>query len=183
MWQPLKVLIAEDNPDDADLVLRELRRAGFAPDCQRVDTEAGYLACLRDDVDLILSDFEMPQFSGLRALELLKERGLEVPFVLISGAIGEETAVAAMKQGAADYLLKDRLSRLGPAVTHALEQSRLRHERKRAEEEIQSQLAELRRWHEAMLGREERTLELKREVNELLAHQNLPARYASPDTP
>jgi len=82
-----------------------------------------------------------------------------------------------MKHGATDYLLKDRIARLGTAVEQALEQKRLRDERKRSDEEIRNQLQELQRWHEAMLGREDRVLDLKKEVNELLTRQNLPPRY------
>jgi CheY-like chemotaxis protein len=110
MAQPLHVLIVEDNPADAELVVRELRRAGFAPEWDRVDTEAEYLARLRPDVEVILSDYHMPHFSGDLALTLLRQSGLEIPFIIVSGAIGEETTVAAMKQGATDYLLKDRLA-------------------------------------------------------------------------
>jgi len=138
MPRPLKVLMVEDNPADAELVLLELRRAGFEPDCQRVDTEAAYLERLDDGLDLVLSDFQMPLFNGLRALELLKERGLEVPFILVSGTVGEDTAVMAVKDGAADYLMKDRLARLGAAVTHAMEERRLRTERKQAEEALRA---------------------------------------------
>jgi len=134
MPRPLKVLIAEDNPDDAELVLRELRRAGFEPDWHRVDTEAAYLERLQRGLDLVLSDFQMPHFSGFRALELLQQSGLAVPFILVSGTIGEDTAVAAMKSGATDYLLKDRLGRLGAAVTQALAEYRLRGERVQVDE-------------------------------------------------
>ena len=133
MNQPLRVLIAEDNPQDAKLNVLELRQAGFDPDWQRVDTEAAFLSQLHANWDIILSDYEMPQFGGLRALELLNESGLDVPFIIISGTIGEEEAVEAMKLGATDYLLKDRLARLGKAVSNALEQRRLRRERKAAE--------------------------------------------------
>ena len=130
----LRLLIVEDNPSDAELMLRELRRAGFDPESQRVETEADFLAGLDPEPDLILSDYAMPQFSGLKALELVGERGLKVPFILVSATIGEETAVAAMKEGASDYLLKDRLARLGPAVARALEQSELRKEQAKSEE-------------------------------------------------
>lgn len=136
MSRRIRTLIAEDNPADAELILRELRRAGFEVDSHRVDTEAEFLRNLHPELDVILSDYAMPQFGGLRALELVNERALDVPFILISGTIGEEIAVAAMKQGAADYLLKDRLTRLGQSVEHALEQKRLRDERKHAEEEL-----------------------------------------------
>ena len=137
--QPLRVLIVEDNPNDAELVLRELRRAGFNPDWKRVDTEAEFSSSLDPKLDIILSDYVMPQFSGLRALEVLNSCGLEIPFIIVSGTIGEETAVAAMRSGAADYLLKDRLARLGQAVEHALDKRRLRDERRQAEERSREQ--------------------------------------------
>jgi two-component system cell cycle sensor histidine kinase/response regulator CckA len=133
MPRPLKVLIVEDNPADAELLLRELRRAGFEPDWHQVDTEEGFRAHLNDGLDLVLSDYEMPQFNGLAALKILREGGRQIPFILVSGTIGEDTAVMAMKQGAADYLLKDRLARLGQAVGHALEQTRLQQEHDSAE--------------------------------------------------
>jgi len=129
MRQPLKMLLAEDNAQDAELLIGALRRSGYEPSWVRVDTEADYVSRLNDGWDLIISDYEMPQFSGLRALELLKAGGLEIPFIIVSGTIGEDTAVAAMKQGAADYLLKDRLGRLGLAIDHALSEKRLKLER------------------------------------------------------
>ena len=128
----LAVLLVEDQPDDADLLLVELRRAGFEPRWRRVDREADYLAALAAGYapgqpwDLILSDYSMPGFSGARALTLLQQSGSDTPFILISGTIGEEFAVEAMQGGAADYLLKGRLARLKNAVSNALEESRLR---------------------------------------------------------
>jgi PAS domain S-box-containing protein len=136
MARPLRVLFVEDAPSDTELALLELRRAGYTPEWERVETEKSFLEKLDDDVDIILSDFSMPQFDGMRALRLLKKRGVEIPFILVSGTMGEETAVAAIKEGASDYLLKDRLARLGPAVTQALEQSKLRKERERAVEAL-----------------------------------------------
>lgn len=132
MPKNLRVLIVEDRPADAELVVRTLRQAGFAPSWQRVETEEDFRAQLTADLDLVLSDYEMPQFSGLRALELLNASGLEIPLIIVSGTIGEETAVAAMRQGAMDYLLKDRLTRLGSAVELALAQHGLRREREQA---------------------------------------------------
>lgn len=129
----LQLLVVEDNPADAELILRALRKAGFDPEWRRVDSEAGFLAALHPGLDLILSDYEMPQFTGLSALHLLQARGLDIPFIIISGTIGEDTAVEAMRQGAVDYLLKDRLVRLGPAVAQALAQGRLRREARTAE--------------------------------------------------
>jgi signal transduction histidine kinase len=133
MPQSLKVLIVEDNPDDAKMVLRELKRAGFEPISQRVDTDVAFQDSLHSDLEFILSDYAMPEFSGLRALELLKKSGREIPFILISGTIGEDIAVEAMKLGATDYLLKDRLTRLGPAVRRALQEVAERAERRRLE--------------------------------------------------
>ena len=138
MPRPLQILIAEDNPADAELVLRALRQSGFAPTWKRVENEADYLAHLHPGLDLILSDFEMPAFCGLRALELLHASALDVPFIIVSGTIGEETAVEAMRLGASDYLIKDRLGRLGPAVERALEQGRLRQEQSRIAAALQA---------------------------------------------
>lgn len=134
---PLHVLIAEDNPNDTELMVRELRRAGFTPEWQRVDSENDFVSHLDPKIDIILSDYSMPGFTGSRALELVKQRGLEVPFIIVSGSIGEETAVAAMQQGAADYLLKDRLTRLGSAVKNALNEKRVRDENKRTQQTFQ----------------------------------------------
>lgn len=150
MARPLRVLIAEDNPDDAVLILAELRRAGFEPEWRRVDGEVDYLEGLHSGLDVVLSDYEMPQFNGLRALALLKQSRLDVPFIIVSGAIGEEIAVAAMKFGAADYLIKDRMGRLGAAVTHALAERQWRSERQQAEELLQRRQSELRVFFDLM---------------------------------
>ena len=136
MQRPLKILLAEDSAADAELIAQQLRRDGFVPEMHRVETEADYIASLSPDLDVILSDYAMPSFSGLRACELLHERGLDIPFILISGTIGEDLAVEAIQRGAEDYLLKDRLTRLGPAIEHALRQSRLRRERRQAQDEL-----------------------------------------------
>jgi two-component system, cell cycle sensor histidine kinase and response regulator CckA len=134
MTKRIKILMVEDNPVDTELVARELRRAEFDFEWERVDTEPEFLARLNSGLDLILSDYEMPQFSGLRALELLKRQAdLDIPFIIVSGTIGEEMAVQAMQQGAADYLLKDRIARLGPAVQRALHENEDHAEHKRLE--------------------------------------------------
>ncbi len=136
MTTPLHVLILEDRESDAELLLYELRLAGFEPVGARVVTGHEYQAALDPALDLILADYNLPQFDGLRALHLLRERGLDIPFILVSGTVGEDLAVTAMKEGASDYLLKDRLARLGPAVIRALEQKRLRDEKRRAEQAL-----------------------------------------------
>lgn len=140
----LRVLIVEDNPDDADLMLMNLSHEGYSVDWRRVENEPDFVKALEIPCDLILSDWNLPQFSGLRALQILKERGLAVPFILVSGGIGEETAVAVMRQGAADYLKKDRMDRLGQAVKNALEQKRLQEEYQKANLALAASEAELR---------------------------------------
>src|SRR5438445_20832 len=119
--RPLRVLILEDRPEDADLALHELRRSGYELNWRRVEDEAGFKANLDPELDLILADYHQPHFDALRALKLMQQAGLDIPFVIVSGAIGEETAVAAVRQGAIDYVLKDRLARLGTAVENAVE--------------------------------------------------------------
>jgi DNA-binding NtrC family response regulator len=180
MTTPLKILIAEDSIDDVELVVAELRRAGFDPTWKRVDTEPDFVAELEKRPDLVMADFSMPQFDGLRAAQITRDSGLDIPFILISGTVGEELAVEAMKRGAADYFLKDRIARLGQSVTQALNQKQMRLERKRAEAALQSQFSELQRWQEAILDREERIIELKHEVNELLGKLKQPNRYFNP---
>ena len=131
--QPLRVLLLEDRPSDAELIVYELERADFIPDWTRVDTESAFVAALSPSLDVILSDYHMPAFTAPRALELLRARSLDVPFIVVSGSIGEETAIELVKSGADDYLLKDRLSRLGQAVQRAIDERRLRTAKRDAE--------------------------------------------------
>jgi len=133
MSRPLRVLILEDRPEDAELMLHELRKADFDPAYERVESEPEFLAHLAPKLDLILADYHLPQFDALHALGLLKESGLDIPFIVVTGSISEEVAVSIMRQGASDYLLKDRLARLGPAVVAAIEQERQRDEKRRIE--------------------------------------------------
>lgn len=135
---PLHALIVEDDPLDAELLLHELRRSGFDLKWQRVDDRAGYLEALASEPDIIYCDFNLPQFDGLRALDGLREAGLDIPFIIVSGAIGEDRAVEVMRRGAWDYLLKDRLARIGEATRQALEKRALRQAKLRAEEEARS---------------------------------------------
>lgn len=132
---PLSILIVEDNPLDADLITIRLKKDGFVFEEKCVETEADYLSALTPPPDVILSDWKLPEFSGLRALQLLRKRELDIPFIIITGSIGEETAVEALHQGAYDYLLKDRPERLGQAVRNALQQ-KLQNERQKKTEEI-----------------------------------------------
>src|SRR5438445_10546623 len=121
MPTPLKLLILEDNAFDAELEVGQLQAAGYDCDWLRVQTRDEFEACLdQPDFELILADYNLPSFDGLSALGLLNERGLEIPFVLISGTLGEERAIESVKAGATDYVMKERLERLAPVVTRAL---------------------------------------------------------------
>jgi PAS domain S-box-containing protein len=133
MPELLRVLIVEDSPDDAELMALRLAESEYLLEWRRVETEAEYLAEIEKATDLVLADWSLPKFSGLRAFELARERGLEIPFVIVSGSIGEESAVEALHLGVQDYVLKDRISRLGMAVRRALENHRNCLERRQAE--------------------------------------------------
>jgi PAS domain S-box-containing protein len=147
--------MVEDSELDAGLLARELERSGFAPTWQRVENAADLKAALAGEPwDLVLSDYAMPGFTGLDALEIVRASGLDLPFILISGTIGEETAVTAMKAGAHDYLLKDQLTRLGSAVTRELRDAEERRGRRRAEAAARAAQAEtLRLLNEAEQAR------------------------------
>ena len=134
---PLRVLILEDREADAKLMLHELRRAEYDLHWRRVETEAEFLAHLDPAPDIILADYNLPQFGALPALRRLQERELDVPFIIVSGSIGEDAAVSVMRQGGTDYLLKDRLGRLGQAVKNALEQKQLRAEKRRTQKSLE----------------------------------------------
>jgi diguanylate cyclase (GGDEF)-like protein/PAS domain S-box-containing protein len=132
------VLIVEDQPFEAEMMARALVKGGYDLAWNRVDTEKEYVAALDTPPDIILSDYHMPQFSGRRALTLLKQRALDIPFILVTGSIGEESAVEMMRLGADDYLLKDRLERLSSAVKKSLRETADRVARRKAEQEVES---------------------------------------------
>ena len=131
--QSLRVLLLEDRSADAELIVHELKKAGFDPIWERVEDEKEYLRALGSAPDLILADFNMPALSAPRALELLRQREPDLPFIVVSGSIGEETAVEVLKSGATDYLLKDRLGRLGQAVRRAVTEHHLAQSKRAAE--------------------------------------------------
>jgi two-component system cell cycle sensor histidine kinase/response regulator CckA len=138
MGVPIRLLIAEDSEDDCDLLVRELRRGGYDVKFERVDTAVALQsACDSQEWDLIISDFSMPQFSGVDALALVRKKRADVPFIFVSGTMGEETAVDAMRNGAQDYLMKSNLKRLVPAVQRELRDSEERRERKQLELHVQ----------------------------------------------
>ncbi len=139
MTAPLRVLLAEDSPTDAKLVLRALRDTGRAVEFERVEDAASMRDALaRAPWDLVISDWSMPEFGALGALAVLKESGLDLPFIIVSGTVGEESAVEAMRAGAHDYVLKDRLARLAPAVERELRECAGRAARARDEKRFRA---------------------------------------------
>ncbi|MBI4419650.1 MAG: response regulator [Gemmatimonadetes bacterium] len=140
MSQPLRVLHLEDNTTDAALVEEALRAEGYAPQVQRVETREAFLDALEGgEYDLILSDYSLPTFDGMRALELAHDRVAETPFLLVTGTIGEEKAAHALRNGATDFVLKHRLERLGSAVRRALAEVHERRQRRHVEEMLRVQ--------------------------------------------
>ncbi|HZH48587.1 MAG TPA: diguanylate cyclase, partial [Nitrospira sp.] len=166
----LNLLLLEDSPTDAELMIDVLREAGFDLTYRRVDSKDAYLRELNQPPDFILSDFSMPQFTAQDALRLMKERGLDLPFIIVSGCMGEDMAVECMKAGAADYLLKDRLGRLGHAVTQVLERKRLIEEKRQAEQRLF-----LETFHDSLTGLPNRALFLDRLDRVLLQSRRQPA--------
>jgi cyclic di-GMP phosphodiesterase len=166
MGTPLRVLIVEDSEDDAELLVRELRRGGYAPECERVETAAAMRTALAGlSWDLVVSDHSVLQLNSFEALEILKASGVEIPFVIVSGTIGEERAVQAMKAGAADYLVKGQLARLTAIVGRALAEAEERRARRAAEQTLrdreQQAVLELASAYEATLEGWARALDLR----------------------
>jgi signal transduction histidine kinase len=137
MTTPLRLLIVEDSEDDARLLIRELTKSGYDPDYERVDTPEAMQSALASGMwDVIISDYVMPRFSGLDALRMLKESTIDIPFIIVSGNIGEVTAVEAMRAGAHDYILKGNLARLAPAIERETVDAENRRKRRQADEEL-----------------------------------------------
>jgi diguanylate cyclase len=134
---PLRVLIIDGLMDDAETLIRELRRGGYELRSERVDSAVAMQAALgRQAWDLVLSDYEVPEFSAIAALEILQRAGLDLPFIIVAGTVGEETAVQAMRAGAHDFIFKGHLARLLPAIERELREAASRRERRAAEETI-----------------------------------------------
>jgi PAS domain S-box-containing protein len=137
MQQTLHALIAEDSEQDAALLVRELRNGGFSLSYERVETESAMAAALaRQHWDIVLTDYSMPQFNAERALALIAKSGIDIPCIVVSGAVGEETAAKVMRAGAHDLVLKRNLKRLLPAITREIDAARIRRERKTADAEL-----------------------------------------------
>ena len=152
--RPLDVLLVEDSADDGELMLLELRRAGYAPAAERVETAAGFRAALAARAwDVILCDNAMPGLDAQRSLDLLRESGRDVPLVVVSGTIGEERAVELMRAGATDFVMKGSLGRLAPAVEREVRQAAERRERRRAEREARDLAAIVASSDDAIVGK------------------------------
>ena len=162
MNTPLRVLILEDSEDDALLLLRELRHRGYKPTWERVQTrEAMKTALGQDTWDIILADYHMPRFTAIDGLKVLRETGLDIPFIVVSGTIGEDTAVEAMKTGASDYFMKNNLTRLVPAIERELREAQERRERNKLEYKVRERTA-------ALLASEEKYRLLVENANEAI---------------
>ena len=132
--RPVRALLVEDSVEDADLVVRELRRGGLEPVWERVEDEAGMRSALvQGSWDVVIADYSLPQFSGPAALALVQECGPDLPFIVVSGTVGEDIAVAMMKAGAEDYFTKGNLRRLGPAIEREVRDAEIRRRSRRAE--------------------------------------------------
>jgi diguanylate cyclase (GGDEF)-like protein len=148
MTTPVRVLLVEDSEDDAALVIHELRRGGYQPDFRRVDTDHELEAMLQQARwDVVITDHNLPGYSSEAALATVKRSGLDVPVIIVSGSIGEAIAVEAMKNGAHDYIMKDNLSRLVPAIAREMRETRNRLDHRRAQETIQHMA-----FHDALTG-------------------------------
>lgn len=146
MGKALRVLLVEDSEDDALLLVRALQRGGIEPQYRRVDEEAAFRDALTDEAwDIIIADYVLPRFSGISAIRITREMGIDVPIIMVSGKMGEETAVEAMRASAQDYLLKGNLARLVPAIQRELQDAQVRRERQLAEEALRKRERDLAR--------------------------------------
>lgn len=153
MSKILRVLIVEDSEDDTLLLVRELQKAGYEVIFQRVDTAEAMAAALDEQKwDIVISDYVMPKFSGLSALKLVQERGADLPYIIVSGNIGEDIAVEAMKAGAHDYIMKDNLKRLIPAIDRELRDAKVRRKRRKAEKAFGAEHAFRKALEECMIA-------------------------------
>ena len=175
--QKLNLLILEDNPIDAKLMVTKLKKEGFVFEWERVETKKSFIKALAEKPDIILSDYKLPSFDGMAAIKLQQQTAPDIPLIIISGTIGEEIAVECMKAGATDYVLKEKLSRMGPVMKRAIKEAEELRKRKQAEEELKKRLRELEIYYKATMGREERIIELKHDINGLLEQLGEERKY------
>ena len=167
MNQPLRILILEDRPEDVELIQRELRRMEIGPLTKCVVTLKEFLLALEEfQPDLVISDHNLLGFTGMEALKLGRLRYSELPFILVTGALGEELAVETIKQGATDYILKHRLGQLVPAILRAVREAEQRAQRRQAEELLKRQHKQLTAQNNALQESEQRFRQLAENVHE-----------------
>ena len=140
--QKLNLLILEDNPDDAELIIKELKKEGFVLEWKRVETEKAFKKALAEKPDIILSDYNLPSFNGMAAIKLQQQTAPDIPLIIMSGTIGEDIAVECVKAGATDYVLKDKISRLGTVIKRAIKEAEELRKRKQAEKKLQKYVKE-----------------------------------------
>ena len=168
MERPLRVLIIEDSEDDTLLLVRQLKKDGYSPFYERVDNAAGVDAALQKQTwDIVISDYVLPEFSGLEVLDRLQKKHLDIPCIIMSGRITDETAVAAMKAGARDYVMKDNIKRIGPAIGRELAEAEVRRSRIKTEEELEQTYEKLRAMaHRIVELQEEERRNIARELHD-----------------
>jgi signal transduction histidine kinase len=166
----LRVLIVEDSADDFSLLLRELNKSNYEIEYTLVDNASGFGKALSQDWDFIISDYSLPGFTGFEALKICNERELDIPFIMVSGTVGEDIAVNMMRFGARDYIMKNSLKRLLPAIERELEDAKIRKERKLADAELKNSQEELKKFAAHLHNiREEERIMLAREIHDELA--------------
>jgi DNA-binding NtrC family response regulator len=145
MKTKLRLLLVEDSPEDAALMRHELERAGYDVASERIETESAFRQALTQATwDAVLCDYTLPQFSGANALRIVRESDADLPFIYVSGTMGEDVAVEAMKSGAQDYVMKNNLKRLAPAVERELREAKVRREKRILEADRERLITELR---------------------------------------
>jgi PleD family two-component response regulator len=178
MKEPLKILFVEDVYADAELIWHELSRSNIIFEKKLVDNKKDYLSALESFTpDLIISDYSLPQFDGMSALLLKNDLRPFTPFILVTGSINEEIAVESMKAGADDYVIKQNLSRLGPAIMASIKKKELLFEKESAEQALKQKVEELEQFNDLTVNRELRMVELKKEVNKLLREAGRDEKY------
>jgi len=174
----LNILSLEDSLKDFEIIRERLLDEGFKMNLLRVEKENDFVRSLQNGKwDVILADFRLPGFDAFAALRFSREICPDVPFVCVSGSIGEEIAIELIKSGAEDYVLKDRLARLPFAINRALDGAKDKKARRLAEEALEERVNELQRFHDLTVGRELRMIELKKEVNALLRKSGEHEKY------
>ena len=168
MDKELRILIVDDSTADAELVTRELGKVGLAHTSKWVKSKDEFLKALWEYApDMVLCDYMMPDLGAPMALEIIKKTSQNIPLIVVSGTIGEDVAVDMMRLGATDYVMKDKIFKLAPAVKRAIKENDEYIGRKLAEDETRKRLQELEIFYKASVGREERILELKKKIAEL----------------